>query len=107
MDIDAGPAERIRTTRSHRSRELFKGATLQGPVIIQSAAVLEAVKARPGNVGVRFDDGATAGLDSLCARRPKEIYGRDGRKPAAQSNKRKHRSKERPAKKGLDKVPLI
>ena len=38
-------------------------------MIIQSAAVLEAVKARPGNVGVRFYAGATAGLDSLCARR--------------------------------------
>jgi hypothetical protein len=25
-----------------------------GPVLIQSAAVLEAVKTRPGNVGVRF-----------------------------------------------------
>jgi hypothetical protein len=38
-------------------------------VTIQSAAVLEAVKARPGNGGVRFYVGPTAGLDSLCARR--------------------------------------
>jgi len=38
-------------------------------VIIQSAAVLEAVKARPGNGGVRRYGGATAGRDSFCARR--------------------------------------
>jgi hypothetical protein len=37
--------------------------------MIQSAAVLEAVKARPGNGGVRGDGGATTGLDSFCARR--------------------------------------
>jgi hypothetical protein len=49
-------------------------------VIIQFSNVLKAVKARPGNVGVGFYDGTTAGLDSLCASRPKEIYGRDGRK---------------------------
>ena len=36
------------------NRALFR------PVIIQSAAVLEAVKARPGNVGVRLYGGATA-----------------------------------------------
>jgi hypothetical protein len=29
-------------------------------VIVQSAAVLEAIKARPGNVGVRLYGGATA-----------------------------------------------
>jgi hypothetical protein len=39
------------------------------PVIIQSAAVLEAVKMRPGNVGVCLYGGATADLDSFCARR--------------------------------------
>jgi hypothetical protein len=36
------------------NRALFR------PVFIQSAAVLEAVKARPGNGGVRRYDGATA-----------------------------------------------
>ena len=46
-------------------------------MIIQSAAVLEAVKARPGNAGVRLYGGATADLDSLCARRhPKSWSGR-------------------------------
>ena len=46
-------------------------------MIIQSAAVLEAVKARPGNAGVRLYGGATADLDSLCARRrPKSRSGR-------------------------------
>jgi hypothetical protein len=58
-------------------------------VIIQSAAVLEAVKARPGNVGVLFDGKATADLDSLCARRPKEICGRDGRKPCGAVEQKK------------------
>jgi hypothetical protein len=58
-------------------------------MIIQSAAVLEAVKARPRNVGVRFYDGATAGLDSLCARRPKEVYGRGGRKPCGAVEQKK------------------
>jgi hypothetical protein len=38
-------------------------------VIIQSAAVLEAVKARPGKVGVCLYGRATADLDSFCARR--------------------------------------
>jgi hypothetical protein len=38
-------------------------------VIIQSAVVLEAVKAQPGNGGACLENGATAGLDSLCARR--------------------------------------
>src|SRR6266446_1363448 len=65
------------------------------PMIVQSAAVLEAVKARPGNVGVCLHGGATAGLDSFCARRRPEIYGRGGRKPAARSNKRKRRKQER------------
>ena len=45
------------------NRALFR------PVIIQSAAVLEAVKARPGKVGVCLYGRATADLDSFCARR--------------------------------------
>jgi len=35
----------------------------------EPAAVLEAVKARPGDVGVCRYGGATAGRDSSCARR--------------------------------------
>jgi len=71
------------------NRALFR------PVIVQSAAVLEAIKARPGNVGVRLYGGATAGLDSLCARRPPNSNGRGGRKPAARSNKRKRQARKK------------
>jgi hypothetical protein len=100
MDIDAGPAERIPTTPGATEVESYLQEQLFGPVIIQSAAVLEAVKTRPGNVGVRFNSGATAGLDSFGARRrPESTVGAE-ESPAARSNKRKHRSKER----GLDNV---
>jgi hypothetical protein len=78
-------------------------------MIIQSAAVLEAVKARPGNAGVRLYGGATADLDSL-SRVGVRNHGRGGRKPAARSNKRKHRSKKESGLRrrvGLDNVPLI
>jgi hypothetical protein len=52
------------------NRALFR------PVIIQSAAVLEAVKARPGKAGVCLYGGATADLDGFCARRrPKSTVG--------------------------------
>src|SRR5215471_3551284 len=47
MDIDAGPAERTPRDGNNGNRELL---TICRPVLIQSAAVLEAVKARPGNV---------------------------------------------------------
>jgi hypothetical protein len=57
-------------------------------VIIQSAAVLEAVKARPGNVAVCLYGGATADLDSFCARRrPKSTVG-------AEESLRRGRTKE-------------
>src|SRR5688572_19685834 len=46
----------------------------------QSAAVLGAVKVWPGNRGVCRTDGATANLDSPCARRRCEL--RSGRKKA-------------------------
>jgi hypothetical protein len=70
------------------------------PVIIQSAAVLEAVKARPGNVGVCFYGGATAGLDSLCARRrPKSTVG-------AEESLRRGRTKERRRNKKARKKAL-
>src|SRR6266853_4150660 len=71
-------------TRDHtRQRALF------WPVIIQSAAVLEAVKARPGNGGVRRHGGATAGLDSFCARRRRKSA------VGAEENLRRGRTKER------------
>jgi len=59
-----------------------------GPVIIQSAAVLEAVKARPGKVGVCLYGRPTADLDSFCARRrPKSTVG-------AEESLRRGRTKE-------------
>ena len=61
-------------------------------MIIQSAAVLEAVKARPGNAGVRLYGRATADLDSLCARRrPKS---RSGRKKACGAVEQKKAPKQ-------------
>ena len=70
------------TTRDNRA--LFR------PVIIQSAAVLEAVKAQPGNGGVRRYGGAPAGLDSFCARRRRKST------VGAEENLRRGRTKERP-----------
>jgi hypothetical protein len=40
-----------------------------GPVIRQRAIVLTTVKMRPGDVGGWGEAGATANLDSRCARR--------------------------------------
>jgi hypothetical protein len=57
-------------------------------VIIQSAVVLEAVKAQPGNGGSCLDNGATAGLDRLCARR------RAKSTVAAEESLRRGRTKE-------------
>jgi hypothetical protein len=58
-------------------------------VFIQSAAVLEAVKARPGNGGVRRYGGATAGRDSFCARRRRKSA------VGAEESLRRGRTKER------------
>ena len=64
---NGGSGSDINSTRAKGikldNRALFR------PVIIQSAAVLEAVKARPGKVGVCLYGRATADLDSFCARR--------------------------------------
>jgi len=60
---DINPREQKPKETTLDNRALFR------PVIIQSAAVLEAVKAQPGNGGVCRDGGATAGLDTFCARR--------------------------------------
>jgi hypothetical protein len=55
--------------------------------------VLEAVKARPGNVGVCLPGGATADLDSFCARRrSKSTVG-------AEESLRRGQTKERRSKK--------
>jgi len=63
------------------------GHDLQHSVSRQSAAVLDVVKARPGNGRACLDVGATAGLDDICARRRGLIHGRGGRMLAARSNK--------------------
>jgi hypothetical protein len=47
------------------------------PGLHQPAAVLGAVKMRPGNVAVRVDVAATADLDHPCARRRVQRAGRD------------------------------
>src|SRR5262245_54947056 len=102
MDMDAVPAECIPHDQEPQKSRVGYKSNSSGPVIIQSAAVLEAVKARPGNVGMR----------SMAERRPaltasvrvavrRSTVGTE-ESPAARSNKRKHRTKE-----GLDKVPLI
>ena len=70
-----------------------KEATLENPalfrtVIIQSAAVLEAVKARPGNGGAWGSVRATADLDRPCARR------RNGRAAGTEEWLRRSQTKE-------------
>ena len=71
------------------------------PAIIQSAAVLEAVKARPGDVEVCLYGRATADLDSFCARRrPKSAVGR---KKACGAVEQKKAQKQ--GRKGLDSAP--
>src|SRR6516225_8225387 len=80
-------------------------------MIIQSAAVLEAVKARPGNAGVRLYGRATADLDSLCARRPPKSWS--GRKKACGAVEQKKATKQERKRlaplceKGLDNVPPL
>jgi hypothetical protein len=80
---DIKPRERKSKGTKLDNQALFR------PVIIQPAAVLEAVKARPGNVGACLYGGATADLDSFCARRrPKSAVG-------AEESLRRGRTKER------------
>jgi hypothetical protein len=55
----------------------------------EPAAVLEAVKARPGDAGVRRYSGATAGRDSFCARRRRKSA------VGAEESLRRGRTKER------------
>jgi hypothetical protein len=62
---------------------------LQPPDPIKHAAVLEAVKARPRNVGVCLPGGATADLDSFCARRRRKSA------VGAEESLRRGRTKER------------
>jgi hypothetical protein len=85
---NGGSGSDINPTRA-KAKEPTRHRALFRPVIIQSAAVLEAVKARPGNVGVCLYGGTTADLDSFCARRrAKSAVG-------AEESLRRGRTKER------------
>ena len=88
---DINPRERKPKETTLDNRALFR------PVIIESAAVLEAVKARPGNVGVCLYGEATADLDSFCARRrakstvgAEESLRRGRTKESAKGRKKAH-----------------
>jgi hypothetical protein len=88
MDIDAGPANDKHPEANREEVEKLDHQAFFRPAIIQSAAVLEAFKARSGNVEVCLYGGATADLDSLCARRrPKSTVG-------AEESLRRGRTKE-------------
>ena len=52
MDIDAEPANDKHPEANREEVEKLNNRAFFQPVTIQSAAVLEAVKARPGNVEV-------------------------------------------------------
>ncbi len=105
MDIDAEPAndkhpvanrEEVEDIINGDNRALFR------PVIIQSAAVLEAVKARPGNVEVCLYGGATADLDSFCARRrPKSTVGAEESLRRGRTKESAKARKKAPQKSGL------
>src|SRR5258708_19366337 len=58
-----------RRERKSKGTKLDKPSTLPARDL-QSAAVLEPVKPRPGNAGVCFYGGAPPGLDSPCPRPP-------------------------------------
>ena len=86
------------------------------PVSIQSAAVLEAVKAAAWKRRSSVQAATTAGLDSTLRASAQDICGRDGRKPAGAVEQKKAAlgglekrgaGKEVAVWKGLDKVPLI
>src|SRR5450631_1556147 len=115
MDIDAKPAndehpeangEEVEAATSIQASE--KQRALFRPVIIQSAAVLEAVKARPGKVEVCLYGGATADLDSFCARRrPKSTVGAEEslRRGRTKESLSKEARKKEPTEIGLDSAP--
>ena len=63
MDIDAEPANDKHPEANREEVEKLNNRAFFQPVTIQSAAVLEAVKARPGNDGACGQSRATADLD--------------------------------------------
>jgi hypothetical protein len=111
MDIDAEPANDEHPEPNGEEVEAATSKGLFRPVITESAAVLEAVKARPGNVEVWLCGGTTADLDSFCARRRlKSTVGaeeslRRGR--TKESAKAKKQGRKSPQKSGLTVPPLI
>src|SRR5215510_316229 len=66
------------------------------PVRIKPAAVLAAVKARPLGVRASGKLCVPAGLDGVCARRPRSSAVGAGEEPAARSNRGIERKKEAP-----------
>src|ERR1700745_4230111 len=65
------------------------------PIAPKRAVVLEAVTVWPGNGGARRKVGATANLDSFCARQRKRSAGRD-EETALRSNKETDNGKDAP-----------
>lgn len=64
---------------------------------IDRAAMLEAVKARPADVGLWIETGATADLDSPCARQRSDYAaGMKGSRPAEAEPKEDPMMKEAP-----------
>ena len=90
------------TTKEPKKSRVVYTSTLRGPVIIQSAAVLEAVKARPGNGGVRRYGPATAGRDSFCARRRRKSAV--GAEESLRRGRTKERRSDQESKKASEKL---
>lgn len=108
MDIDAEPANDKHPEANREEVEKLNNRAFFQPVTIQSAAVLEAVKARPGNVEMCLDDGATADLDSFCARRrPKSTVGAEESLRRGRTKESAKARKKAPTEIGLDSAPLI
>ena len=106
MDIDAEPANDKHSEANREEVEKLNNRFQ--PVTIQSAAVLEAVKARPGNVEVCLYGGATADLDSFCARRrPKSTVGAEESLRRGRTKESAKARKKAPTEIGLDSAPLI
>ena len=69
-------------------------ASAADPGARHPAAVLGAVKARPGQLAGGIESGATAGLDRPCARRPKKRAGRGGGTGSERAEQRNNRKQE-------------
>ena len=84
---------------------LIRARKASSPLIViptapSGAVVLEAVKVWPGKGGVRRKVGATANLDSSCARRLCNTAGR-GEETGLQVEQRNRLTKKAPYKGGL------